>query len=226
VKPWLKEQWCIPTVSAEFVYRMEDVLDLYAEPYDPQRPVVCFDELPYQLIGETRTPLPAAPGQPARYDYEYERKGTCNLFIYFQPLAGWRHVDVTAQRTLADFAHCMRDLVDVHFPDAVQIRLVTDNLNIHKPEALYAVFEPQEARRIVRKLEFHYTPRHGSWLNMAEIELSVLARQCLDRRIPDTMMLRDETAAWETARNARKATVDWRFSTFDARTKLARLYPS
>jgi len=226
VKPWLKAQWCIPTVSAAFVYRMEDVLDLYAEPYDPQRPVVCFDELPYQLIGETRTPLPAAPGRPARYDYEYARKGTCNLFLYFQPLAGWRHVDVTAQRTLADFAHCLRDLVDVHFPDAVQIRLVTDNLNIHKPEALYAVFAPEEARRIVRKLEFHYTPKHGSWLNMAEIELSVLARQCLDRRIPDTMVLRDETTAWEKARNARKATVDWRFSTFDARTRLARLYPS
>jgi hypothetical protein len=205
---------------------MEDVLDLYAEDFDPLRPVVCFDELPYQLVAETRLPLPMQPGKPIRYDYEYRRNGTCNLFMFFQPLAGWRHVEVTEQRTKQDFAHQMKDLVDVHFPEVEVIRVVLDNLNTHSPAALYEVFEPQEARRIVRKLEFHYTPKHGSWLNMAEIEISVLDRQCLDRRLAEVRMVRSEVVAWETLRNDQTATVDWRFTTTKARSKLEFLYPS
>jgi hypothetical protein len=169
---------------------MEDLLDLYAEDFDPLRPVVCFDELPYQLVAETCLPLPLRPGKPLRYDYEYRRNGTCNLFMFFQPLAGWRHVEVTEQRTKRDFAYQMKDLVDVHFPQAKVIRVVLDNLNTHSPAALYEVFEPQEARRIVRKLEFHHTPKHGSWLNMAEIEISVIDRQCLDRRLAEVPTLR------------------------------------
>jgi len=205
---------------------MEEVLDLYAEPPDPKRPRVCFDEVPSQLVGETRAPLPAAPGQPARYDYEYQRNGTANLFVAVQPEAGWRHVDVTDRRTKPDFAHQMRALVDEHFPDADVVRIVLDNLNTHTPAALYETFPPEEARRIVSKLEFHYTPTHGSWLNMAEIENGVLSRQCLERRLPDAATLRHEVAAWQARRNAARATIDWRFTTPDARTKLARLYPS
>jgi hypothetical protein len=174
---------------------MEDLLDLYAEDFDPLRPVVCFDELPYQLVAETCLPLPMQPGKPLRYDYEYRRNGTCNLFMFFQPLAGWRHVEVTEQRTKRDFAYQMKALVDVHFPQAEVIRVVLDNLNTHSPAALYEVFEPQEARRIVRKLEFHYTPKHGSWLNMAEIEISVLDRQCLDRRLAEISIVRSEVLA-------------------------------
>ena len=205
---------------------MEDLLDLYAEEFDPLRPVVCFDELPYQLVAETCLPLPLQPGKPLRYDYEYRRNGTCNLFMFFQPLASWRHVEVTEQRTKRDFAYRMKDLVDVHFPEAEVIRVVLDNLNTHSPAALYDVFEPQEARRIVRKLEFHYTPKHGSWLNMAEIEISVLERQCLDRRLAEVPIVRSEVAAWETLRNNQHATVDWRFTTTKARSKLEFLYPS
>ncbi len=205
---------------------MEEVLDLYAEPPDPKRPRVCFDEVPSQLVGETRAPLPAAPGQPARYDYEYQRNGTANLFVAVQPEAGWRHVDVTDRRTKPDFAHQMRALVDEHFPDADVVRIVLDNLNTHTPAALYETFPPEEARRIVSKLEFHDTPTHGSWLNMAEIENGVLSRQCLERRLPDAATLRHEVAAWQARRNAARATIDWRFTTPDARTKLARLYPS
>jgi len=205
---------------------MEDVLDLYAEPEDPERPRVCFDECPYQIISEVRTSLPMQPGHPERYDYEYKRQGTCNLFLFVQPHVGWRHVKVTARRTTLDFAHCMRDLVDIHFPGARVIRVVLDHLNTHTPAALYEAFEPAEARRIVRKLEFHYTPKHGSWLNMAEIELSVLSDQCLDRRLPDQQTVVQEVAAWETRRNAERATIDWRFGTQEARTKLKRLYPS
>ena len=205
---------------------MEDLLDLYAEDFDPRRPVVCFDELPYQLVAETRLPLPMQPGKPMRYDYEYRRHGACNLFMFFQPLAGWRHVAVTAQRTKQDFADQMKHLVDVHFPEAEVIRVVLDNLNTHSPAALYAVFEPQEARRIVRKLEFHYTPKHGSWLNMAEIEISVLDRQCLDRRLADVPIVRSEVAAWEILRNQQRTTIDWRFTTTKARSKLEYLYPS
>jgi hypothetical protein len=205
---------------------MEDVLDLYAAPYDPERPQVCFDECPYQLISETRAPLPMQPGLPERYDYEYRREGSCNLFVVFQPLVGWRQVKVTERRTKQDFASCMKELVDVHFPEAQVVRVVLDNLNTHTPAALYEAFEPAEARRIARKLEFHHTPKHGSWLNMVEIELSVLSEQCLDRRIPDICTLQRETSAWQTARNERQATVHWTFTTEDARAKLERLYPS
>ena len=205
---------------------MEDVLDLYAEPYDPQRPQVCLDESPYQLVSEKRQPVPVAPGQVARYDYEYKREGTCNLFMFFQPLAGWRHVKVTERRTGLDFAQCLQDLVDVHFPEAEVIRLVTDQLNTHTPAVLYEAFAPEEARRIARKIEWHYTPKHGSWLNMVEIELSILARQCLDRRLVDIPTVQREAAAWEQRRNAYRATVHWQFTTPQARVKLERLYPS
>ncbi len=205
---------------------MEDVLDLYAEPYDPRRPVVCFDELPYQLIEEVRTPLPAAPGRPERVDYEYRRRGTCNLSLLFEPLAGWRHVEVTERRAAADFGQQRRALVDVHYPAAAVIAVVLDNLSTHSPAALYQTFPPAEARRILERLEFHYTPKHGSWLNMAELEFSALGRQCLDRRIPDRETLEREVAAWEAERNALGGAVNWRFTTEDARIKLKRLYPS
>ncbi len=205
---------------------MEDVLDLYAAPYDPRRPVVCFDELPYQLRKHVVPPHPCAPGRPQREDYEYDREGTCNLFISFQPLQGWRHVDVTAQRTAQDFAYQMQALVDVHFPEADSIRVVLDNLNTHTPAALYQTFAPAEARRLTEKLEFHYTPKHGSWLNMVESELSVLARQCLDQRLPSRASVEQVVAPWQGRRNAYHATVDWRFTVHDARTKLVDLYPS
>ena len=205
---------------------MEDVLDLYAEPYNASFPVICFDECPYQLIGETRQPLPAQPGRPQRYDYEYQRNGTCNLFNYFQPLAHWRQIIVTARRTRRDFAYRMKDLVDVYFPAAERIRVVLDNLNTHCPSTLYEVLEPAEARRLVRHLDFHFTPKHGSWLNMVEAEFAVLSSQCLDRRIPDVDMLRREIDAWQSERNAHRATVNWQFQCADARIKLKSLYPS
>jgi hypothetical protein len=205
---------------------MEDVLDLYAEPYDPHRPQVCLDESPYQLVSEKRQPVPVTPGHPARYDYEYKREGTCNLFLFFQPLAGWRHVKVTERRTGLDFAQCLQELVDVHFPQAEVIRLVTDQLNTHTPAVLYEAFAPEEARRIARKIEWHYTPKHGSWLNMVEIEFSILGRQCLDRRLADIASVQREAAAWEARRNAYRATIDWQFTTDKARVKLERLYPS
>jgi transposase len=204
---------------------MEDVLDLYAEAYDPQRPVVCFDERPCLLRADKQSPLPLMPGRPLRYDYEYKRCGYCNLFMLFQPLAGWRHAEVTARRTSLDFAEQMRQLVDVHFPQADRIRVVLDNLSTHSPAALYAAFPAEEARRLVRQLEFHYTPKHGSWLNMVEIELAVLVRQCLNRRIGDQTSLQTEVTAWESERNAARATVKWLFNVTDARTKLARFYP-
>lgn len=205
---------------------MEDVLDLYAEPYDPQRPKVNFDETSKQLIKETRQPLTAEGGRPERYDYEYQRNGVRNLFMLVEPQTGWRHVAVTTQRTKLDFAHQMQWLVDEAYPEAEVIRVVMDNLNTHKAASLYEAFAPAEARRIVKKLEFHYTPKHGSWLNMAEIELSVLQRQCLARRIPDEVTLKQEIKAWEERRNNQQATIDWRFSITDARDKLKRLYPS
>jgi hypothetical protein len=222
----LKKQWCIPEVGAEFVAAMEDVLDLYAEPYDPKRPKVNFDETSKQLIAEARQPLAVESGRVERYDYEYKRNGTRNLFMFVEPQAGWRHIAVSERRTKLDFAHQMKWLVDERYPDADLVRVVIDNLNTHKPASLYEAFEPEEARRIVKKLEFHYTPKHGSWLNMAEIELSVLQRQCLDRRIPDEETLNQEVTAWEQRRNKEKATIDWRFSVIDAREKLKRLYPS
>jgi hypothetical protein len=204
---------------------MEDVLDTYAQPYDPKHPQVCVDERPCVLRAAKLEPLPMQVGQVARYDYEYERKGGCNWFMIFQPLTGWRHATVTARRTSTDFAHLLRQLVDVHFPDAMSIRVVLDNLSTHTFAALYAAFEPQEARRIARKLDFHYTPKHGSWLNMVEIELAVLVKQCLNRRIPDMATLQREVAAWQAARNAQHATVKWLFNVTDARTRLARFYP-
>jgi hypothetical protein len=223
----LTKEWCIPPkANAAFVAQMEDVLDVYVRPLDPKRPQVCFDESSKQHLKEVRTPLPGEPGQPARYDTEYERNGVSNLFMFFSPLLNWRHVKVTNHRKACDWAECMRELVDVHFPEAERITVVLDNLNTHTPAALYAAFEPAEAKRIWDKLEFHYTPKHGSWLNMAEIELSVLSRQCLDRRIPDQEMLKTEVAAWETERNTSGATVMWRFTTADARIKLKHLYPS
>lgn len=205
---------------------MEDVLGLYATPYDPKRPVVCFDEKLVQLIVEKRLPLPAKPGKPERYDYEYKRNGTRNLFVFFQPLVGWRHVLTTEQRTKIDDAHAMRYLVDELFPEAETVVVVQDNLNTHTPASLYEAFEPTEAKRILDRLEYHYTPKHGSWLNMVEIEISVLSEQCLDDRIPDEDTLRHEIVAWETDRNERRVTVDWRFGTDNARVKLKRLYPN
>lgn len=217
----------MPTApSAEFVCHMEDVLEVYVRPYDPRRPQVCVDEASTQLVAESRTPLPTAPGLPARYDYEYVRHGVCALFMVTEPLRGWREVVVSAQRRAVDFAHVIKDLVDVHYPEAEQIVLVMDNLNTHTPAALYEAFPPEEARRLAEKLEIHYTPKHGSWLDMAETELSVLSRQCLDRRIPDQATLEQEVAAWVRTRNAARATIDWRFTTADARIKLKRLYPA
>ena len=212
---------------------MEDVLDVYERPYDPHRPVVCFDETSKQLIEETRLPMPTVPGHPERYDYEYQRNGTRNLFMFFEPLRGWRHLEVTERRTAVDFAHQMKWLVvenslwrDEAYPEAGVICVVLDNLNTHKMASLYEAFLAAEARRIARRLEFHYTPKHGSWLNMAEIEFSVLSRQCLDRRIPDEKTLKREIAALESERNTVHARVNWQFTSRDARIKLRRIYPS
>lgn len=215
-----------PQANAAFVCAMEDVLEVYTRPYDPRRPQVCLDETSKQLVAATRTPLPAAPGQPERVDYEYERQGTANLFMVFEPLAGQRRVKVTERRTAVDFAHLIQELVDEQYPQAEKIVLVMDNLNTHTLASLYEAFPPAEARRLMERLELHYTPKHGSWLNMAETELSVLATQCLDRRIPNPRTLTQEVAAWERQRNTAKCRVDWRFTTQDARIKLKRLYPS
>jgi hypothetical protein len=212
--------------SAEFVAQMEEVLDVYERPYDPRVPQVCLDETSKQLVGEVREPVAGAPGEPAREDYEYERKGVANLFLVTEPLGGWRQVTVTDRRTSIDFAQVIRDLVDGRYAAAERIVLVLDNLNIHTPAALYTAFPPAEAHRIARKLEWHYTPKHGSWLNIAEIEFSVLARQCLDRRIADVAELKGEVALWEARRNRAGTGVRWRFTTADARIKLHRLYPA
>lgn len=205
---------------------MEDVLEVYQRPHDPACPVVCVDETSKQLVAETRVPIKAKPGRPARHDYEYERNGTANLFMMFAPLEGWRHVKVTDRHTAIDYAHLLKDLSDTHFPQASRIVLVQDNLNTHKPASLYEAFSPAEARRLVERFEWHYTPKHGSWLDMAESELSVLSTQCLDRRIPDKQMLMKEVAAWERSRNRDHARTDWHFTTDDARIKLKRLYPA
>ena len=205
---------------------MEDVLDVYTRHYDPLHPSVCFDESNKQLVAETLEPLPAKLGQPERYDYQYERNGVSNLFMLFEPLTGWRHVAVTERRTAIDYAQQMKELVDEHYPYAIKITVIQDQLNTHVPASLYKAFEASEAKRILDKLEFHYTPKHGSWLNMAEIELSILARQCLNRRIPDPETLKQEVAAWERRRNQGNHWVDWRFTTADARIKLKQLYPS
>ena len=226
LKPWRETMWCIPTVNAEYVARMEDVLALYAEPPDPRRPVVCFDETPRQLIGETRVPIPPQPGTPRRVDYEYVRHGTANVFVFVDVHRPWRHAKVTDHRSGLDFAACMRDLVDAHYPEADRIRVVLDNLSTHTAAALYQAFEPAEARRILSRLEFHFTPKHASWLNMVEIEIGVMVRQCLNRRIPEKAILVAEIAAWEQRRNAEHAGITWLFTVDRARQKLGRLYPS
>lgn len=225
LKPWQEKMWCIPTVNAEFVARMEDVLDLYDEPPDSRRPVVCFDETPRQLIGEERVPIEAEPGKPRRFDYEYVRNGTANVFMFVDVNRPWRHAKVTDQRTCIDFAECMRELVDEHYPEAERIRVVLDNLSAHSAAALYQAFEPDEARRILSRLEFHFTPKHASWLNMVEIEIGVMVSQCLDRRIPDKATLIKEIAAWERRRNAEGARIQWMFTVDRAREKLGRAYP-
>jgi hypothetical protein len=219
--------WCIPPeADCEFVAAMEDVLEVYHRPKDSERPVVCLDETSKQLIGEIRAPLPAAPGVPRRYDSEYVRNGTANLFMAFEPLAGWRHVEVTDSRCRDDWAWFVKDLVDGRYKDAQKIVLVMDQLNTHSTASLYETFPPEEARRIAEKLEIHYTPKHGSWLNMAEIELSVLGRQCLGERMEDKPTLKQQVARWEAKRNQKHCRVDWQFTTADARVKLKRLYPS
>ena len=212
-------------MSAEFVAAMEDVLDLYVEPYDPSRPTVCFDETSTQLLSEPRPPLPAKPGRPGRQDYEYRREGTRNLFLSCEPLQAWRHVAITQRRTRQDFAHQMRWLVDEAYPEAQVVRVVLDNLNTHRPASLYEAFPAPEARRIVKRLEFHHTPKHGSWLNMAEIEFSVLARSCLRKRVPNEVALYRQIQALEEERNAARASINWQFTAQDARRKLHRLYP-
>ncbi len=220
------KQWCIPSADAAFVAAMEAVLDLYERPYNAKEPVVCFDESSKQLIEEVRTATPTMPGHVAKQDYEYKRNGTCNLFLFFEPLASWRHIQPTLHRKTPDFAHCMQWLVDVVYPDADCIHLVLDNLNIHAAAALYETFQPQEARRILRRLCFHHTPKHGSWLNMAEIEFSLLFRLVLKERLGAMAQLGRAIWHYEAERNSKQATVNWQFTTADARIKLRRLYPS
>jgi hypothetical protein len=226
LKPWRTDMWCIPQVDGEFVARMEDMLDLYAQAPDPKRPVVCFDESPTQLIGEVRQPIKAKSGQLERFDCEYKRNGTANLFIFLDVHRPWRKVKVTDSRTAVDFAACMRELVDVHFPRAERIRIVLDNLSTHTAGALYQAFPPGEARRLLRRLEFHYVPKHASWLNMVEIEIGVLRSQCLDRRIHSHQRLVAEIAAWERQRNTSRARIKWMFTTDKARAKMGRAYPN
>jgi transposase len=225
LKPWREKMWCVPKIDGEYVARMENVLDLYAEPPDPKYPVVCLDESPVQLIGEVREPIAAAPGQIERVDYEYRRCGTVNLFVAVDAHRPWRKVSVTQQRTAQDYAERLRELVDVDYPGATCIRVVQDNLSTHTPGALYEAFPAPEAHRILERLEFHYTPKHASWLNMVEIEIGVLKGQCLDRRIDDRVELEREIAAWQRRRNAAGARVKWMFTTEKARAKMGRAYP-
>jgi len=223
----LKKAWCIPPkANGEFVWKMEDVLEVYRRPYDPKRPMVCFDEMPKQLVAETRKALPARPGQVRRYDYEYRRHGVATVFMMFEPLKAKRHVKVTDRRTKRDFAERLRELADVHYVEAERIVLVMDNLNTHTPGSLYERFEPEEACRLAEKFEMHYTPKHGSWLNMAEIELGVFSRQCLKEHMESRQDLASAAGGWEQQRNAHAFTVDWQFRTDDARIKLKSLYPS
>lgn len=223
----MKKEWCIPSkASGVFVAQLEEVLDLYEKPYASRYPLVCMDETSKQLLNDVQAPLPPKPGQIARQDYEYERNGVCNLFICFEPLQSRRRVQVTDQRTANDWAYFMRDVAEVDYPNAQKIIVVLDNLNTHGPGSFYEAFAPAEAKRLAARFEFHYTPKHGSWLNMAEIELSALSRMCLDQRIPDKTALIREVAAWESERNAKSVTVDWHFTTDDARIKLKKLYPT
>ncbi len=225
LKPWRQKMWCVPQINGEYVARLEDVLDLYAQAPDPQHPVVCLDESPIQLIGEVRQPIPAAPGQVQRYDYEYHRNGTMNLFVVLDAHRSWRRVTVTERRTAQDYAARLRDLVDLDYPHAERIRVVQDNLSTHTPGSLYEAFPAPEAHRLLRRLEFHFTPKHASWLNMAEIEIGVLKGQCLDRRIATRERLEREIAAWERERNAAGARIRWMFTTETARAKMGRAYP-
>ena len=225
LKPWRRKMWCVPEVNGEYVARMEDVLDLYAEPPDPAHPVVCLDESPVQLIGEGRIPIPAAPGQVERYDYEDRRNGTVNLFVVIDAHQPWRSVTVTRRRTAQDYAARLQELVDHDYPHAERIRVVQDNLSTHTPGSLYETFPAAEAHRILRRLEFHFTPKHASWLNMAEIEIGVLKGQCLDRRIDTREWLEREIAAWERQRNEAGARLNWMFTTEKARAKMGRAYP-
>ena len=227
LQPWRQSCWVIPpSQNAEFVWRMETVLAVYQTDYTPNMPVICIDEASKQLVKETRLPIPAQPGQPERVDYEYERNGTANLFMVCEPMIGWRRVTVTERRTAVDYAHLLKTLVDIDYAQAQKIIVIQDNLNTHSPASLYKAFEPAEAQRILSRLEFCHTPKHGSWLNMAEIELSILSRQCLDRRIPDQETLKREVDAWQDERNHQETWIDWRFTTADARLKLQHLYPS
>ena len=227
LKPHRRQQWVIPPkANSAFVAAMEDVLAVYTRPRDPDRPLVCLDETSKQLVAETRVPIPLKPGRPARHDYEYDRNGTANLFMLFAPLEGWRHVKVTDRHTAVDYAHVLKDLADIHFSNARTIVLVQDNLNIHSKASLYEAFPAAEARRLVERFEWNYTPKHGSWLDLAESELGVLTSQCLDRRIPDKATLIEEIAAWEHDRNANHTKADWQFTTKNARIKLKHLYPA
>ncbi|MEM7347654.1 MAG: IS630 family transposase [Chloroflexota bacterium] len=226
LQPWRKKCWVIPPqANAEFVWRMETLLEVYQRPYDWRKPLICLDEATKQLVKETIMPIPAQVGQPERVDYEYERNGTANLFMLCEPIMGARYVKPTHRRTAIDYAHLLKDVVDVFYPEASKVTIVQDNLNTYSPASLYKAFEPEEASRILSRLEFYYTPKHGSWLNMAEIELSILARQCLDQRIPDFETLEKHVEAWHEARNQTGTWIDWRFTTQDARVKLQRLYP-
>jgi transposase len=227
LKPWIKKQWCIPTApDAEFVYHMEDVLDVYTRPSDPTRPLVCMDEINTQLLADIRDPLPMEPGKPVREDYEYERHGVCNVFLACEPLVGRRVTMVTENRTKVQWAQFMRQLADEHYPHAEKIVLVMDNLNTHSLAALYEVFPREQARRLCQRFEVHYTPKHGSWLNMAEIELSALDRQCLSQRFDSLEQATQHITAWTTRRNQRQVTINWRFTAEDASVKLKHLYPS
>jgi len=226
IKPWQKKMWCIPKIDAEYVARMEDVLELYAGEPTSNEPVVCFDESPVQLIGETRFPVPASTGKPERIDYEYRRNGTANLFVFLDVHQPWRHVKVTDHRGSGDFAECMRDLVDLHYPQARRIRVVLDNLSTHTQAAIYRTFRAEEARRILRRLEFHFVPKHASWLNMVEIEIGVMKKQCLDRRIGERDVLESELAAWEEDRNGDRARIEWLFTVDKARAKMGPAYPT
>ena len=227
LKPWLKQQFCIPPkANAEFVYHMEDVLEVYHRPYDPRFPKICMDEGSKQLLAHTREPIEMEAGQAERVDYEYERKGVCSVFVAMEPETGACQVRVSKRRTRKDWALFLREVIDLHYPQAEKIVLVMDNLNTHTPASFYEAFEPAEARRLTEKLEIHSTPKHGSWLNMAEIELSILARQCLSDRFPTLEALAAQVDAWQCERNQAHVTINWRFSTADARIKLKRLYPS
>ena len=222
----MNRQWCIPPLSdAAFVAAMEDILDLYCLPYNELFPVICMDEKPYQLLDDILTPIPMKPGEPKKFDYEYKRKGTCSIFVFNQPLTGWICANARERRTAIDFAHEIKELFTVHFPKAIKVRLASDNLNTHVPASLYKAFPAKEARELLRRLEFHYTPKHGSWLNMAEISISLLARNCINRRIPDLHTLNKEISAWCNIHNLTRTPVNWQFTTDDARIKLRRLYP-